>query len=228
MKKRGVQQKMNRILVVEDEEAIANLIRMNLTNAGYLCDIAYDGITGADKLEANYYDLCLFDIMLPGLDGYELLEYAKRLEIPVIFLTAKGEVTDKVIGLRAGADDYITKPFEVLELLARVENILRRFHKTEQTLIVRDLTIDTVSRTVKRNETVIDLTLKEFDLLLLFAQNPNVALYRETIYERVWNSPYLGDSRTVDLHIQRLRRKAGLEQVIEAVYKVGYRLRTEE
>lgn len=218
---------MNRILVVEDEEAIANLIRMNLSNAGYICDLAYDGITGADKMETNHYDLCLLDIMLPGLNGYELLEYAKRLEMPVIFLTAKGEVQDKVKGLRAGADDYITKPFEVLELLARVENILRRFHKTEQNLKIYDLTIDTVSRTVKRNEKVIDLTLKEFDLLLLFAQNQNVALYRETIYERVWNSPYFGDSRTIDLHIQRLRKKTGLEHAIEAVYKVGYRLRTE-
>ncbi len=218
---------MNRILVVEDEEAIANLIRMNLSNAGYICDLAYDGMTGADKMETNHYDLCLLDIMLPGLNGYELLEYAKRLEMPVIFLTAKGEVQDKVKGLRAGADDYITKPFEVLELLARVENILRRFHKTEQNLKIYDLTIDTVSRTVKRNEKVIDLTLKEFDLLLLFAQNQNVALYRETIYERVWNSPYFGDSRTIDLHIQRLRKKTGLEHAIEAVYKVGYRLRTE-
>ena len=219
---------MNRILVVEDEEAIANLIRMNLTNAGYLCDLAYDGLVGADKMENNHYDLCLFDIMLPGLDGYELLEYAKRLETPVIFLTAKGEVTDKVKGLRAGADDYITKPFEVLELLARVENILRRFHKTEQVLEINDLTIDIASRTVMKKGEQIELTLKEFDLLLLFAQNKNVALYRETIYERVWNSPYLGDSRTVDLHIQRLRKKAGLEHAIEAVYKVGYRLHTEE
>ena len=219
---------MNRILVVEDEEAIANLIRMNLTNAGYLCDLAYDGLVGADKMENNHYDLCLFDIMLPGLDGYELLEYAKRLETPVIFLTAKGEVTDKVKGLRAGADDYITKPFEVLELLARVENILRRFHKTEQVLEINDLTIDSASRTVMKKGEQIELTLKEFDLLLLFAQNKNVALYRETIYERVWNSPYLGDSRTVDLHIQRLRKKAGLEHAIEAVYKVGYRLHTEE
>lgn len=219
---------MNRILVVEDEEAIANLIRMNLTNAGYMCDMAYDGITGADKLEQNHYDLCLFDIMLPGVNGYELLEYAKRLEIPVIFLTAKGEVTDKVKGLRAGADDYLTKPFEVLELLARVENVLRRFHKTEQHLQVKDLSIDMVSRTVKQNGRTIDLTLKEYELLLLFAQNKNVALYRETIYERVWDSPYLGDSRTIDLHIQRLRKKTGLEHDIEAVYKVGYRLKVEE
>ncbi len=218
---------MNRILVVEDEEAIANLIRMNLVGAGYLCDIAYDGITGADKMEENSYDLCLFDIMLPGLDGYGLLDYAKKLKIPVIFLTAKGELKDRVKGLRAGADDYITKPFEVLELLARVENILRRFNKTEQIIKVKDLTIDMTSRTVKRNGVEIDLTLKEFDLLLLFAQNKNVALYRETIYERVWNSLYIGDSRTIDLHIQRLRKKTGLEHDIEAVYKVGYRLKAE-
>ncbi len=219
---------MNRILVVEDEEAIANLIRMNLVGAGYLCDLAYDGMAGADKLENSSYDLCLLDIMLPGFDGYELLDYARRLEVPVIFLTAKGETADKVKGLRAGAEDYITKPFDNLELLARVETVLRRYHKTTDTITYGDLVIDIPSRTVKKNGDMIDLTLKEFDLLLLFVQNPNVALYRETIYERVWNSPYMGDSRTVDLHIQRLRKKAGLVKQIEAVYKVGYRLRTED
>lgn len=217
---------MNKILIVEDEEAIANLIRINLQHAGYICEVANDGNTGADKLAENNYDLCLFDIMLPGIDGYELLDYAKSLEVPVIFLTAKGETMDKVKGLRLGADDYITKPFEIIELLARVENVLRRFHKVEQEFHVGDLTINVPARTVKKGGRDIELTCKEFDLLLLFTRNQDRALYREMIYEQVWDSPYMGDSRTVDLHVQRLRKKAGLEKQIESVYKVGYRFRS--
>lgn len=215
---------MNRILIVEDEEAIAKLIYMSLKNAGYICDVSYDGHDGADKMQAGHYDLCLLDIMLPGINGYELLDYAKSLGLPVIFLTAKRETADKVRGLRSGADDYITKPFEVVELLARVENVLRRLKKTEQTMDLFDLHIDIASRSVTKAGEPLKLTYKEFDLLLLFARNPNVALYREVIYEHVWQSTYLGDSRTVDLHVQRLRRKAGLEKHIEAIYKVGYRL----
>ena len=214
---------MNKILIVEDEEAIAALIRMNLTKAGYQCDLACSGDEGADKLSENNYDLCLLDIMLPGINGYELLSYAKSLEVPVIFVTAKGTTEDKVKGLKSGADDYITKPFEVLELLARVENVLRRFNKTGRYINIAGLNIDTTARIVKRDGTVLKLTYKEFDLLLLFARNPGTALYRETIYERVWDSPYMGDSRTVELNVQRLRKKAGLEGNIEAVYKVGYR-----
>ncbi len=214
---------MNKILIVEDEEPIANLIYMNLKSAGYFCEIAYDGQEGADKLSENHYDLCLLDIMLPKIDGYELLSYAKSIEVPVIFLTAKGETSDKVEGLRAGADDYITKPFEIIELLARVENVLRRFQKVNQTIEVFDLAIDVSSRTVTKQGKPIKLTYKEFDLLLLFVQNPNIALYRESIYERVWDAPYFGDQRTIDLHVQRLRKKTGLEKQIETVYKVGYR-----
>ncbi len=215
---------MNRILVVEDEEPIANLIRMNLVKNGYQCDCAYDGLEGADRLEKGHYDLCLLDVMLPKVNGYELLEYAKQFDIPVIFLTAMGTTADKVKGLKAGADDYIAKPFEVVELLARIESVLRRFHKTDQTIEVLDVVIDIPSRTVTKGSAEVSLTLKEFELLLLFAQNPNIALYRETIYEQVWQSSYMGDSRTVDLHVQRLRRKLGWESQIEAVYKIGYRL----
>lgn len=215
---------MNKILIVEDEEPIANLVRMNLSKAGYECEVAYDGKSAADILQENRYDLCIFDIMLPKINGYELLEYAVSMNIPVIFLTAKGETRDKVKGLRAGAVDYITKPFEIIELLARVENVLRLFGKAEHKLYIGDLEIDVQLRTVKRKEQIIHLTLKEFDLLMLFAQNPNIALYRETIYENVWDSPYMGDSRTVDLHVQRLRKKTGLEDHIVSLYKVGYKL----
>lgn len=214
---------MLQILVVEDERPISNLIRMNLTRAGYDCTCVYDGLAAVDALDEKPFDLVLLDIMLPGADGYEVMEYIAPLEIPVIFLTAKASVVDRVKGLRMGADDYLTKPFEIIELLARVESVLRRYHKTEQVLTEGALVIDTASRTVTKNGETISLTKKEFDLLLLFVRNKNIALYRETIYERIWGGEYMGDSRTVDLHVQRMRKKAGLEEQIQTVYKVGYR-----
>ena len=214
---------MLQILVVEDEHSISNLIKVNLTRAGYACDCAYDGLAAVDMLDKKPYDLVLLDIMLPGADGYEIMDYIVPLEIPVIFLTAKASVADRVKGLRMGADDYLTKPFEIIELLARVESVLRRYHKTEQVLTEGDLVIDTASRTVTKKGETISLTKKEFDLLLLFVRNKNIALYRETIYERIWGGEYMGDSRTVDLHVQRMRKKAGLEEQIQTVYRVGYR-----
>ena len=214
---------MLQILVVEDEHSISNLIKINLTRAGYACDCAYDGLAAVDMLDKKPYDLVLLDIMLPGANGYEIMDYIAPLEIPVIFLTAKASVADRVKGLRMGADDYLTKPFEIIELLARVESVLRRYHKTEQVLTEGDLVIDTASRTVTKKGETISLTKKEFDLLLLFVRNKNIALYRETIYERIWGGEYMGDSRTVDLHVQRMRKKAGLEEQIQTVYRVGYR-----
>lgn len=215
---------MIKILIVEDEEPISDLIRMNLVKAGYHCECAFDGNTAADILSQEYFDLVLLDIMLPGINGYELLDYTKMLDMPVIFITAMGELDDRVKGLKAGADDYITKPFEIVELLARVETVLRRYHKTEDKIHILDVEIDIPSRVVMKNGKQIMLTLKEFELLLLFVRNKNIALYRETIYENVWESSYLGDSRTVDLHVQRLRKKLEWEDMIKAVYKVGYRL----
>ncbi len=216
--------KMNRILIIDDERPIANLIEMNLSSAGYLCRCAYDGDEAIALVDSEPFDLILLDVMLPRIDGYELMEYIRPLGIPVIFLTAKSDVADRVHGLKLGADDYLTKPFEIIELLARVEAVLRRYHKTEQSIAVHDVEIDTLSRTVKQNGTPVALTKKEYDLLLLFVQNKNVALFRETIYERIWGGSYMGDSRTVDLHVQRLRKKLRWEKQITAVYKVGYRL----
>lgn len=215
---------MLKILIVEDEEPIANLIRMNLSKAGYQCEIAGDGEEAANKIEENTYDLILLDIMLPKLNGYEVLEYAKTMDIPVIFLTAMGETQQKVKGLKLGAEDYITKPFEISELLARVETVLRRYKKTERKLNLLDIEIDTESRTVLQGGIPVELTPKEYDLLLLFIRNKNRALYRETIYESVWGGEYSGTGRTVDLHVQRLKKKLGLEEHIVAIYKVGYRL----
>ena len=215
---------MVKILIVEDEKPINDLIEMNLSEAGYECVCAYDGITACDILETENFDLVLLDIMLPGADGYEVLEYVKPMEIPVIFLTAKGTTEDKVKGLKLGADDYLTKPFEIVELLARVESILRRAGKTQTEIVIEDITIDTRSRSVRRGNHEIQLTMKEYELLLLFVRNKNIALFRETLYERVWDCDYMGDSRTVDLHVQRLRKKLHWEDKIKAIYKVGYRL----
>ena len=218
---------MLKILIAEDEEPIANLIKMNLRRAGYECVWAADGEKAADLMGSGKYDLLLLDVMLPGINGYELMEYARTLELPVIFLTALGTTENKVKGLRMGADDYLTKPFEIVELLARVEAVLRRYHKGEAVLEVFDVVIDTASRSVTRGGEQIALTMKEFDLLLLLARNRNIALYRETIYENVWGGDYMGQSRTVDLHIQRLKKKLNWDNEISAVYKVGYRLEGE-
>lgn len=215
---------MLKVLIAEDEEPIANLIRMNLSRAGYKCTWAPDGVKAADYMMNEPYDLVLLDIMLPGVNGYELMEYAKKLNLPVIFLTALGTTENKVKGLKMGADDYLTKPFEIVELLARVEAVLRRYNKSETVLHIYDVVIDTASRTVVQNGEDIYLTMKEFDLLLLFARNCNIALYREAIYENVWGGEYMGQSRTVDLHVQRLKKKLHWEDRIVAVYKVGYRL----
>lgn len=215
---------MIKIFIVEDEKPISDLLRMSLSKAGYECTCAYDGMKAADVLEYERFDLILLDVMLPGADGFELMDYIRPLEMPVIFITAKNMVEDRVRGLRMGADDYIVKPFEIIELLARVETVLRRYHKLDRMIEVAGLSIDTRSMVVRRNGEEIMLTRKEYELILLFARNPGTALYRETIYERVWGGDYFGDSRTIDLHVQRVRKKAGWEDKLQSVYKVGYRL----
>lgn len=216
---------MINILIVEDEKPISDLIKLSLKGAGYSCHCVYDGEAAADLLEEQNFDLILLDIMIPYIDGFELMEYIKPLDIPVIFITAMNSVDDKVKGLKMGAEDYIVKPFEVAELLARVEVVLRRFHKTAEIIQVGEsLTVDLRQHIVTSKGEEVALTPKEYDLLVLFAQNPNVALYRETIYERVWGGAMEDTSKTVDLHVQRLRKKTRLESMIKAVNKVGYRL----
>ena len=217
---------MVKILIAEDEEPIANLIRMNLKKAGYACECAYDGQEAADRMEEGHYDLLLLDIMLPKINGYELMEYAKSIQLPVIFITAMDSTENKVKGLKMGAEDYLAKPFEIVELLARVEAVLRRCNKIGRMLHILDVDIDLSSRTVMQDNQQILLTLKEYELLLFFARNPNIALYREVIYEQVWEKEYTSDSRTVDLHVQRLKKKLGWDKHICAVYKIGYRLET--
>ena len=215
---------MVRILAVDDERAIAELLRLSLTQAGYECVGAYDGVEAANRIEKESFDLILLDIMLPGIDGFELMDYIRSTGIPVIFLTAKNAVADRVKGLRMGAEDYMVKPFDIQELLARVEGVLRRHGKLQTVLQVGDLTINTLSMQVTRGGEEIMLTRKEYELLLLFARNIGVVLSKTTIYERVWGGEYPDNTRTVELHIQRMKKKLGWDDRLKPVYGMGYRL----
>ncbi len=215
---------MIKILIVDDEKPICDLIDINLSAAGYECCSVQDGLTAIDLIEKQDFDLILLDIMLPGADGFDIMEYIRPLKVPVIFITAKSDVHDKVKGLKLGAEDYLVKPFEVLELVARVEVVLRRYHKTDQILSAGDVSIDLEALTVTKAGKPVILTNKEYGLLVLFMQNKNVALFKETLYEKVWKDEYIADSRTLELHVQRLRKKMGWEKNLVAVYKVGYRL----
>lgn len=216
---------MYHIFIVEDDEAIANLLYLELKDAGYYPVCAYDGKQAADLLEeSNWFDLVLLDIMLPEINGYELLEYIKPAGTPVIFLTAKGAVEDRIQGLKMGADDYIVKPFQSGEVLARIEAVLRRYGKEAKQMSFADVTLDLESRKAWQDGKLIELTIKEFDLLTELISNKNVAMSRSQLYEKVWNEPFLGDTRTLDTHIQRLRRKLGWDCYIKTVFRIGYRL----
>ena len=215
---------MIKILIVDDEKPICDLIDINLSAAGYYCKSVQDGMKAIDMIEQEQFDLILLDVMLPGVDGYDIMEYIRPLKIPVIFITAKHEVKDRVKGLKLGAEDYLVKPFDVVELVARVEVVLRRFNKTMQRLEAGDVIVDMEARKVTKAGKPIILTNKEYGLLVLFIQNKNVALFKETLYEKVWGDEYIADSRTLELHVQRLRKKMGWENNLLAVYKVGYRL----
>ena len=209
---------MNHILIAEDEHLIARLIELTLTRAGYHCTVAEDGTTAADLIEKQSFDLALLDIMLPGADGYELLEYLKPQGVPVIFITAKAAVKDRVQGLRLGADDYIVKPFAVEELVARTETVLRRTGRGGRELRAFDVVLDTQERTARKNGGVLELLMR----------NRGAALYRDVMYERVWGGEPDSESlRTVDTHIARLRKKLGWADRIETVTKIGYRLKKE-
>ena len=216
---------MNKILIVEDEIAISDLIKLGLESQGYKCETANDGEIAANLIEQKEYDLVLLDIMLPKVDGFEVLEYIKQIQdIPVIFITAKAQTKDKIKRLKAGSDDYITKPFDMEELYARVEAVLRRYNKISENINIGNITINSVARTVKRDNNKVELTPKEFDLLMLLVQNKNTALYREIIFEKVWGEELEFETRTLDLHIQRLRKKLGWKDKIKTVYRIGYML----
>lgn len=215
---------MAKILIVEDERPISRLITLSLSGAGHECQTAFDGEQAEEMIDSFTPDLILLDVMLPKIDGFELLTYIKPLEIPTIFLTAKDSTEDKVRGLRNGADDYITKPFEIVELLARVDALLRRIGKSVQQLQIDSVHIDLVSRKVTKDGQDVGLTNKEFELLSLLLLNKNIALSRNILYEKIWGDEEEGDSRTLDLHIARLRKKLGWQNKIKTMRRYGYRL----
>ncbi|AVQ44829.1 response regulator transcription factor [Clostridium sporogenes] len=215
---------MKKVLVVEDQIAIRELIAINLEMAGYEVTEASDGEMAVNYIENTYFDIILLDIMLPKLDGFSIISKIKGKGIPVIFVTAKDDVLDRVKGLKLGADDYITKPFESIELLARIEAVLRRCGKMEGIVKLKHLDIFPEQRLIKSKGEIIDITLKEYELLMLFIKNKNIALSREQILERVWGYDYFGETRTVDIHVLRIREKLNLKDCIKTVYKVGYRL----
>ena len=215
----------NRILVVEDDEAISKVIVKNLISTGYAATPFYDGAQAAESLSIDAdYDLALLDVMLPGLDGFELMAYMKHYDRPVIYLTAKADVDSKIQGLRNGAEDYIVKPFEVLELLVRVEKVLERTGRLQQTLTAAGLEINLLERSVRRGGVEIILKPMEFDLLVMLAKNKNIALTRDRLLHGVWGVDYAGETRTVDVHIGQLRKKLGLFDNIKTISKMGYRL----
>ena len=217
------------IIIIEDEKNICNFIETVLPPQNYQVTCAYTGTDGLKLINTHKPDVVLLDLGLPDMDGLEIIQEVRTYSsVPIIVISARTMERSKVAALDMGADDYLTKPFEIVELLARVEAVLRRYHKTETVLNIFDVVIDTASRSVMQNGEPVSLTMKEFDLLLLLARNRNIALYRETIYETVWGGEYMGQSRTVDLHIQRLKKKLNWDNEIAAVYKVGYRLEGEE
>lgn len=213
---------MARILIVEDEYPINNLISKNLTLTGHECLSAYDGLSAIELIQSTKLDLIILDVMLPGLSGFDLIKLIG--DIPVIFVTAKSGLEDRLKGLSLGADDYIVKPFAMQELLARVSVVLRRTKRDDNAITFDGLTVDMGSRKVYRGGEKINLTPKEYALLEVLITHRNLALSREKLISMVWTYDYEGDTRTVDVHIQQLRQKLGLKDRIKTIYKVGYRL----
>ncbi len=214
---------MAHILIVEDEIAINHLVRKNLTLVGHTCDQAYDGEQALDAVRSTDYDLILLDVMLPGMSGFEISEKIRDEKPPIIFVTAKDGLHDRLKGLSLG-DDYLVKPFEILELIARVEAVLRRTKGSEATFSFDNILIDFKSKRVFRDGAEVVLTPKEYALFEILVINRNLALTRDKLISLVWEFDYVGDTRTVDVHIQQLRQKLGLRDKIKTVYKVGYRL----
>ena len=213
---------MARVLIVEDEVLINKHITDELTYIGHKCSSAFDGEEALDFITHNTFDLIILDVMLPKISGFELIKLIKKT--PVIFVTAKSALDDRLYGLNLGADDYIVKPFEMPELLARVKVVLRRTNRSEQFFPIDDLMIDFESQKVFKGEKEIKLTAKEFAVLDMFITNKNCVLTREQILDSVWASGYEGESdRVVDVYGQHLRNKLGLKSRLQAVYGVGYR-----
>lgn len=214
---------MKQILIVEDDKPISNLIQMTLKMGGFESQKAFDFNQALNLLKSNTFDMVLLDISLPDISGIEIIPRIKKKEVPIIIISAKDQLTDKVYGLESGADDYMTKPFETAELLARINALFRRSSSSKKCYTLDDLNIDIESRTVIKNGHNVLLTTKEFDLLHYLLENSSIAIRRESLIEKIWGYDTECSTRTVDIHIQRLRKKLGIEK-IETVYKVGYKL----
>jgi two-component system, OmpR family, alkaline phosphatase synthesis response regulator PhoP len=215
----------NRILIVEDDNSISDFIANNLQYTGYEYAVFSNGSEAAQYLQQDHsFDLALLDIMLPGMDGFELMDHMKKYNIPVIFLTAKFDVSSKIKGLRDGAEDYIVKPFEVLELLVRIEKVLDRMGKLNKILHIKDITIHLEDHTVTRSDEEIALKPLEYDLFVMFARYKNRTLPRERLLNEIWGIDFIGGTRTVDVHVTNIRKKLDLHEELKTISKIGYRL----
>lgn len=215
---------MAKIMVVEDEPAIADLLKLNLKLVGHTPYVCGNGNAAVEMIKRTDPDLILLDVMIPGKDGFELMKIIEPMNIPVIFLTARESVDDRVVGLKLGAEDYIVKPFAAIEVLTRIDTVLKRCQKGGSIYRLGKIEVRFEERTVYLSGTPVELTVKEFDLLEVLIRNKNIALSRDKLLDLVWGYEYIGESRTVDVHIQKIRSKLALEDIIKTVYKVGYRL----
>ncbi len=216
-----------KILVIEDDSAISELICMNLEAAGYEVLPVLDGLMAEKFLRSGKEKntaLALVDVMLPGKDGFALMEDLQKAQIPVIYLTARDDVISKVHGLKSGAEDYIVKPFEVLELLVRIEKVLKRTGRSQEKIQIRDVLIDLKEHSVTKSGEKVQLKPMEYELLVTLAKSKNVAFSREELLNRLWGTDYVGETRTVDVHIGQLRKKLDFYDVIRTISKTGYRL----
>ena len=217
------------ILIVEDDENITRMIEAALAIGGYTSAVCDDGARAVAEIVSGVYDLVLLDVMLPNLDGFKVFESKGADTTPVIFLTAMGDLPSKVKGLRMGAEDYIVKPFEAVELLARIEVVLRRTQQqTNTTLVHQNITVEVAKHEVTLDGEAVVLTPKEFDLLVFFIKNIDIALTRERLLEAVWGYTFGGETRTVDTHVQQIRKKLNLHESLLTIPRLGYRLESQK
>lgn len=219
---------MINILIIEDDKNIAKMIKATLSIVDYNGFCCYTGKDGVAEALNKSYDLILLDIMLPEMNGFQVMEAIRNCGTPVIFLTAMQDVADKVKGLRLGAEDYIVKPFEALELLARIDVVLRRTHKTKDVIEYCEIVADIDKHIITKDNSPIQLTPKEFDVLVYFLQHQDIAVSRECLLSNIWGYEFEGESRTVDIHVQQVRRKVGLQNRLITIPKLGYRLESQE
>lgn len=215
---------LKRILVAEDDIAIADLIRMNLEMVGYDVKVVNDGIEALSKIQEEDFALVILDVMLPLVDGFEIIKKIDTRNNSIIFLTARNELKDKLKGLKEGADDYMTKPFEPLELLARVEAVIRRNKTYDEILNFKHIVLNESKRVIIINDREVELTPKEFELFVYLLKNKNIAISRTQLIEQIWGYDFEGETRTIDMHIQKIRKKLNLKENLKTIYKFGYRL----